>query len=85
MVADAPVAAVTRKAKHAIAGLRLMGGAGGAPRDDPADATVVLNDNRVQGPGCALVETRMLEAELPSKPEVVTALARPPWHRSGQL
>ena len=48
-------------------------------------ATVVLNDNRLQGPGCALVEARMLEADLPSKPEVVTALARPPWHRSGQL
>ena len=85
MVADAPVAAVTREAKYAFAGFRLMRRCEGGPRDDPADATVVLNDNRVQGPGCALVEARMLEAELPSKPEVVTALARPPWHRSGQL
>jgi hypothetical protein len=47
------------------------------PRDDPAGANVVLNENIVQAPGCALVEARMLEAGRPAEPEVVTALARP--------
>ncbi len=42
-------------AKHAFAVFRLLRRCDG-PRDDPAGATVVLNDNRVEGPGCALVE-----------------------------